>query len=283
MAECPNIKTLQGVSINYLCDIFNTAFSDYVVPLHLTPSILQQKIEAENLQLPHSIGAFFNNELGGFILHAPDNDKHPKILYNGGTGVIASHRGQRLVQQMYNKFIPVYQERGIQQLLLEVISTNLPAIKSYSSTGFRKLRLFQCFKGDIKLSKKVPDINIIKNKNPDWAALSKFSDMTPSWSNTIVSMIREAAYIITWEAKIDDKTVGYLTVHRDTRRIRSIGVAKEYRRQGIGNALLKCAVEQLSGPFSIINIDDEQKGIITFLEQAGLTQYISQYEMGMDI
>jgi ribosomal protein S18 acetylase RimI-like enzyme len=283
MVTIPQFKSLQGVTLEGLCNTFNDAFSDYIVPLHLTPSILQQKIEGENLQLPYSIGAFFNNTLGGFILNAPDSSKRPGVLYNGGTGVIKPYRGQKLVQQMYEHFIPAYQQKGINLLLLEVITTNTPAIRAYESTGFRKLRVFQCFKGDIQPAKKAADLSIVINPNPDWNKYSLFMDMIPSWTNNTDSMIREVNYSITWEARMGERTVGFLTIHKESRRIRNIVVAKDQRRKGIGNALLQHATKQLSGPFSIINIDEEQKGITAFLEQAGLKQYLSQYEMGMDI
>lgn len=278
----PEFKTLQGIDTVQLCDTFNLAFSDYLVPFHLTPAILQQKMEGENLRRAFSIGAFFNGELGGFILQGPDDDKHPKVLYNGGTGVIPAFRGQRLVQQMYGHFIPVYQQQGVRRLLLEVISTNLPAIKAYKATGFRKERVLHCYKGDIKAGAR-PGIEIRKSPSPDWERLGQFDTMQPSWSNSVDSRKREAPYVVTWEAYIDGKRAGYITVAKDTRRIRSIAVAPEMRRRGVGNTLLHTAAQQLPGAFSILNIDDAHPEISAFLEQAGLTKYLSQYEMAMDI
>ena len=278
-----DFRTLHNIATPQLCDTFNAAFSDYIVPLHLTPSILEQKIQGENLQRNYSIGAFAGEELGGFILHAVDNPAHPTVLYNGGTGVIPTYRGQHLVQKMYEQFIPVYQQQGIRKIILEVISTNLPAIKAYTNSGFDKTRTIHSFKGEVDMGKPVADISIQANKTPNWAMLSTFMDMVPTWSNTMSSIKREGAFTITWEAIEGGETAGYISVHKDTRRIRSIAVNPRFRRQGIGTALLQHAAEALKGPLSIINIDEHFPEIDAFLKQAGLEHYLSQYEMALSL
>lgn len=274
-----DFRTLQQVATPTLCDAFNTAFSDYIVPLHLTPSIMEQKIQGENLHRDYSIGAFAGNELRGFILHAPDDHLHPTMLYNGGTGVIPAYRGQRLVQQMYDHFIPRYHQQGIQKIILEVISSNIPAIKAYSSTGFEKIRTINAYKGNIRIDKTPAGISVKENKTPDWSVLATFMDMEPTWSNSVSTLLREAPFTTTWEAAINGETVGYISVHRDTRRIRNIAVHSRFRRQGVGSTLLRYAATHLDGPFTIINIDENFREIGLFLERAGLEQYLSQYEM----
>lgn len=278
-----DFRNLHNIPTPQLCDTFNVAFSDYIVPLHLTPSILEQKMQGENLQHNYSIGAFAGEELGGFILHAVDNLAHPTVLYNGGTGVIPTYRGQHLVQKMYGQFIPVYQQQGIRKIILEVISTNLPAIKAYTNSGFDKTRIIHSFKGEVDMRKPVADISIKANKTPDWPLLSTFMDMVPTWSNTMSSIQREGAFTITWEAIADGETAGYISIHRDTRRIRSIAVNPRFRRQGIGTALLQHAADALKGPLTIINIDEHFPEISAFLKQAGLAHYLSQYEMQLSL
>lgn len=275
-----DFRTLHNVSTPDLCDTFNAAFSDYIVPLHLTPSILEQKMQGENLLRDYSIGAFAGNALGGFILHAVDNKAHPTVLYNGGTGIIPQYRGQHLVQKMYDQFIPAYQSQGIRKIILEVISTNLPAIKAYTNTGFHKTRTIHSFKGNIKTHKNPAGISIKENKTPDWPLLDTFMDMIPTWSNSVSSIQREAPFTVTWEATANGQTAGFISVHKDTRRIRNIAVHPEFRRKGVGSALLQYASDQFMGAaVSIINIDEHFPEIDKFLQQAGLMHYLSQYEM----
>lgn len=278
-----DFRTLHNVSTQHLCDTFNAAFSDYIVPLHLTPSIMEQKIQGENLQRDYSIGAFADDTLGGFILHAVNNKEQPTILYNGGTGVVPTYRGQHLVQKMYNQFIPVYQDKGIRKIILEVISTNLPAIKAYTNSGFHKTRTIHSFKGIVDMHITAADISIKENKTPNWSMLSTFMDMTPTWSNTASSIQREGAFTATWVATAAGETAGYISVHKDTRRIRSIAVHPRFRRKGIGTALIQHAADLLKGPMSIINIDEHFPEINSFLKQVGLEHYLSQYEMAIEL
>ncbi|PSL50137.1 acetyltransferase (GNAT) family protein [Chitinophaga niastensis] len=278
-----DFRTLHNVSTENICNTFNAAFSDYIVPMHLTTTILEQKMKGENLQRDFSIGAFTGDILGAFILHAPDNNEKPTVLYNGGTGVVPAYRGQHLIQKMYDQFIPVYQQQGIKKIILEVISTNLPAVKAYTNSGFHKTRIIHSFKGHVNTGKIAADISIKENTAPDWSILSTFLDMAPTWSNTTKSIQRETSFTGTWEAMINGQLAGFISVHRDTRRIRSIAVHPDFRRRGVGNALLQHVSTELDGQMSIINIDENFPEIGTFLKQAGFEHYISQYEMALEM
>lgn len=273
---------LQGVAPERLCQVFNESFRDYVIPLELTPSMLQQKMAGESIRLEFSAGAFQNeHQLAGFILHGRD-DANPDVLYNGATGVIPSARGLHLVQELYGHFIPYYRQHGVREILLEVISTNTKAVKAYHNTGFQQRRCFECFKGDISQHKlRTNGILIQKSPLPDDAILAPFADQVPSWSNSIASVRREKQHSTTWVALSEQEVVGYVSVFLASRRIRQIGVRKDMRRKGIGMALLQQAASALGGPFTLVNVDEENKGMIAFLEHAGMTRILSQYEMSL--
>jgi ribosomal protein S18 acetylase RimI-like enzyme len=274
---------LQGVAPEQLCQVFNESFRDYVIPLELTPAMLQQKMAGENIRLEYSAGAFQGDHLAGFILHGRD-DANPGVLYNGATGVIPAARGLHLVQELYGHFIPHYRQHGVKEILLEVISTNTKAIKAYDNSGFQHRRRFECFKGDISQYKHhTTGILIQKSPLPDDAVLAPFADQVPSWSNSIASVRRERQHTTTWVALSDQEVVGYISVFLASRRIRQIGVRKDMRHRGIGMALLQQAASALGGPFTLVNVDEENKGMIAFLEHAGMTRILSQYEMSLTL
>lgn len=278
-----DFRDLRGESTETLSHTFNEAFSDYIVPMHLTPSILEQKMKAENLRREWSIGAFNGNDLGAFILHGTDHDTHPAVLYNGGTGVTPAYRGQHLIQKMYQQFIPRYKAAGIRKIILEVISSNLPAIKAYTNSGFHKLRTFHCYKGTVTVHNTTPGITIRETDQPEWTVLNTFMDMTPAWSNTVASIQREYPATVTFEAILDGQTAGFISVHKESRRIRNIAVHPDFRRRGVGSTLLQQVATALNGPMSIINIDDKNPEIGAFLEKSGLQHFLSQYEMAIEI
>lgn len=274
-------NTLEKITQAKMCEVFNLAFSDYIVPIQLTLPLLEQKIQGENIQLTKSIGAFDGDELVGLILHGANTWPVPTLLYNGGTGVIPAYRGRRLVQQMYTQFRPLYRQDGIRRIILEVISTNTPAIKAYVSSGFTTTRLFHCYKGQPVIHKAQKDLQIRTVVLPDWDLLNTFGDQQPSWANNGASILREGLATTTWVAYEKDIAVGFISVYIGTKRIRQLAVHPEHRGRGIGSALLRHVTQLLQGPFSIINISDENRVLQQFLKKAGFTPTVSQYEMEM--
>jgi len=273
--------TLENTPLPLLCEAFNLAFSDYIVPIQLTLPLLEQKIQGENIQLSQGIGAFSGNLLTGLILHGADIWPGPQTLYNGGTGVIPAFRGRRLVQQMYAQFRPMYRQQGIRRVILEVITTNTPAIKAYTNSGFTTSRLFHCYKGQPLQPRIRKDIQLKEATSPDWTLLNSFGDQLPSWSNSSDSIQREGADTLTWIAYEKETAVGFVSVYTANKRIRQIAVRQQYRRQGIGSAMLQHITKMLQGPFSITNITDENRALQQFLLKVGFTPTVSQYEMEM--
>jgi len=271
---------LKDVPPNQLCQVFNEAFSDYVIPMQLTVALLQQKMTGENIQLDCSAGAFQGDSLCGFILHGRD-ESSPEVLYNGGTGVVPAARGRHLIQELYEHFIPEYQKKGVKEILLEVIATNQKAIRAYENAGFQRQRNFVCFKGEIHVKKQ--EVLIQKNPLPPESLLLPFADQVPCWSNSIASVRREKQLTTTWIAISQDEIVGYISVFLASRRIRQIGVRKDMRRKGIGTALMQHAADVLGNPFTLINVDAANKGLIAFLERLGMTEILTQYEMKLSL
>lgn len=274
---------LQAVTLPDICDTFNAAFSDYIVPVQLTLPLLKQKIQGENLRLDYSMGAFDGPTLAGFMLHGVDNVLQPKVLYNGGTGVIPAYRGQRLVQQLYAQAMPYYQQKGIKKILLEVIQTNQPAIKAYQNSGFEQKRLVHCYKGAVTTASSVPGVTITLNATPNWSLMAAYSDMEPCWSNAIPAIQREQAFTTSWEASLDGQSAGFISVHLASKRIRQIAIHPNLRRRGIGSALLQHAATQLGNPLSIINIDDHYPAMNQLLLKTGFIHTLSQYEMVLNL
>ena len=118
------IKSLQGLSIRQIADVFNDACSDYVIPIKLTEEILTAKILSENIQLENSVGVFDNDKLIAFILIGIDEYDGHIVAYNAGTGVIPSYRGNKLTKRMYQYLFPLLKDKDIVSHQLEVITTN---------------------------------------------------------------------------------------------------------------------------------------------------------------
>ena len=160
---------------------FNLAFIDYIIPIHLSHGqFIQKIIQKTNISFKYSVGSYYNRKLVGFIYNSLNYYEDKKTAYNGGTGVIADFRGNRLTERMYESVLPKLMKNGIEQCILEVISNNKPAIKVYENLGFKRTKFYHC----MKLTDQSPYLQKIKNKdsdlvvttNPEWKKYSSFCD-----------------------------------------------------------------------------------------------------------
>ncbi|MGN0001864.1 MAG: GNAT family N-acetyltransferase [Sphingobacterium composti] len=276
-------STLENISIQTVTGTFNAAFSDYFIPLQLTKEQMAIKLKSEDFAPQYSVGAFYKNNLVGIILHCYRTIDGNKCVYNGGTGVIPSQRGQHLTIAMYDFIIPKLQQNGINKVILEVIEHNIQALKSYKKTGFKQTRRLRSYQGKIKIlncSKKL-DIKIIHKI--DWTAIENFWSIRPSWQNDSASLQNIQENIILIGAFQHDRLIGYSVYNPTSKRLQQIAVANQFRSQGIGRALLTYIAKNYSEDIALINVDDSHNDTIEFLEKFGLQNSINLLEMELMI
>lgn len=182
------LSTLESVTTNELLAVFNSSFSDYIVPFHLTKEQLEDKIKSDRIGLKLSAGAFEGNNLIGFILHGYDTVDYVKVVYNVGTGVIPTKRGNKLTKRLYEYLLPIFKVQNIDKVVLEVITENKPALTTYKSIGFETVRKLNCYKGSINIINTPSDLEIRELTYHDWRQLQSFWDWKPSWQNSITAV-----------------------------------------------------------------------------------------------
>ena len=74
-------KTLEDISMHQLANCFNDAFSDYEQNIHFNEESLRYYLDASQVDLSLSFGAFFNNQLIGFILNSKGIYQEEKTNY----------------------------------------------------------------------------------------------------------------------------------------------------------------------------------------------------------
>lgn len=273
-----DIQSLENVSLTDLVQVFNESFADYVVPLQLTESLLAAKLQSENIQLGYSAGVFVQGRPVGFILTGIDTIKSVPVAYNAGTGVIPSHRGHGLTAKMYDFLLPMFQKRGLQQCLLEVIQTNPRAVAVYQKKGFTIMRRLVCFKGRVNTTPLPDVITIVDGQLHEID--DRFWDSQPSYQHTVAAIQRDAASHRLVKAMVNDTLAGYIVYATATGRIKQSAVAPAYRRQGIGRALFTHVQSMLPDKeLAVINVDATDTGSIAFLQAIGLPVMVEQYEM----
>jgi len=273
------LQTLENSSIEELLEAFNLSFSDYVVPFCLTKQQLEDKIKSDGIKLELSAGAFEDNQLIAFVLHGYDVVGNLKVAYNAGTGVIPAKRGNKLTARLYEYVLPILHNNAIDKVLLEVITTNQPAIATYEGIGFKVIREFNCFKGAINVAATREDFEIRALDAYDWHMLHSFWDVKPSWQNSITAVEKLKPVTISIGLYENEKLSGYAIFNPATRRIHQLSVDKDHRKRGAGKQLLGYIAAHYGKDFSAINVDEASKDTLAFMTGTGMHTYIKQYEM----
>jgi len=277
------IKTLEGISEKEIVNVFNDSFSDYFISFKLTEEQLTSKMLADKTDLNLSVGVFEKGKLIAFILHGFDIINNKKILYNGGTGVIPQKRGFGLTNQMYQFIMPLLVERGINKIVLEVITKNIQAIKSYEKSGFKAKRKLLCFKGEIKLSNINDNLVIKELENYNWKLMESFWDTSPTWQNSknVVNTLK--INNVSLGAYIENQLVGYVIYNPTNKRVQQIAVSKDFRKKRIASTLIFELKEKFGNTLSIINAPKREKVIKEFFNKIGLENNLEQLEMELEL
>lgn len=277
------IQTLENCSLEDIVEVFNTAFSDYIISISLTQEQLANKILSDGIRLPYSVGVFEECKLVGFILHALKEVEGRKIAYNAGTGIIPSKRRNGLSIDMYNFIFPILIKQQVKEIHLEVITTNERALNLYKKIGFEISREVVCVKGSIQVKQVINEYKIAIVENYDWHLFQTFWDITPTWQNAISAIENTKSTQLLIGAFDEANLIGYLVYNKLSKRIHQIAIHPNYRQKGIGHQLVSFIKWHHSPEINILNIDLNSKESNKFCASISLTKFISQYEMKLNL
>jgi|CXWL01.1.fsa_nt_gi ribosomal protein S18 acetylase RimI-like enzyme len=266
-----------------LYDTFIEAFSDYVFPFALTEVQFRNHINLNSVDLDRTVGCFDGEQMVGFSLNGFGEWNDRSTVYDAGTGVIPGMRRQGFSEAMFDMMMPIFRGEGIEQCLLEVITTNAAAIRLYEKLGFarvRELALLQC-DGKVDVALSAPKIEIREIDEPDWGLLTTFWDSQPSWQNSIAAVARSSKLKRILGAFEGDICVGYLVFSAKFGRVAQMAVDKDHRNRGIGTELVRRLQTETASGYSIqiINIDKSLDNTIRFFRNRGFYERLSQHEM----
>jgi ribosomal protein S18 acetylase RimI-like enzyme len=267
-----------------LYDAFIEAFSDYVLPFALTETQFRNHIILNAVDLGRTVGCVEGERLVGFSLNGFGNWEGRSTVYDAGTGVVPDRRRQGVSEAMFALMLPEFRESGVDQCLLEVVTTNTGAINLYKKLGYhavREVALLQC-DGKIKVSPDAPqNIEIRDVDEPNWDVLTSFWDGKPSWQNSIDAVNRSRKMKRMLGAYSDGNCLGYIVFSSKFGRVAQLAVSKDHRNLGIATALLVAMQAETADGFSVqvINIDKSLPAAMNFFRNRGFYERLSQYEM----
>ncbi|MFY0599903.1 MAG: GNAT family N-acetyltransferase [Cyclobacteriaceae bacterium] len=272
-------------NIDRLFSAFVDAFSGNQV--HFNPPFAQfEKRIFHKLHIEDHISGLIldpADRVLGFALHTAGVFEGVRTAYNGGMGVVLDQRRTGLANFLLESTLPLLQKGNINKVLLEVITSNVAAIRLYESFGFSFRRELKCFKLYDSLKHQDEKIEIIQSDSLKeayrsfWSFPTTFLDSTDHLKYNL-----ENEHIL--EAHLDGILAGYIIFQPDLGRVSQLAVADGYRNKGIGKQLLqKAQILSDSKEITIMNVPEEQESTIVALEKMGFKNEVDQYEMELII
>jgi ribosomal protein S18 acetylase RimI-like enzyme len=263
-----------------LYECFLRAFADYEVDMRMSREQFEQRLVRDGVRLEMSVAAFDDERMIGFCINGIGSWQGKQTAYDAGTGVVPGYRGQGIGKELFAFTVPRLKDRGISQYLLEVLSSNAPAVALYRKLEFKDTRQLAVFRSD-KPIHSAQEASIRRVERANWDLYRSFWDGHPSWQNSIDAVERIAGDRSMIGAYVDGECVGYGVAFRPSASLMQLAVAPAHRRKGFGSAILSAVQAEVSSTESlkVNNIDEELKGTLEFYRANGFDSVLSQFEM----
>jgi ribosomal protein S18 acetylase RimI-like enzyme len=284
-----SFRSFKKEDIPIMRKAFNKAFEDYLIHIKLSESEFKRKIiDKTKINFKYSIGGFYQNQLVGFLFNTIGPYQNQKVAYNGGTGVIPAFRGNHLTYRMYQYLIPKLVKKTIEFCVLEVISNNIPALKSYEKTGFKKSRFYHCLKLDKESSylKNAlhPECRLLETRKPKWSKYESFCDYETSFLDSFTMLQKNIKFEKVVEAYHEQELAGYIIYNKKMGRVANIAIHKGKRGRGIGTSLInRMYTDCNKRPVYILNVDEKSYDLLNFFLRIGFKNDIDQFELKLNL
>lgn len=277
------IKTLSLTHFDTLFKAFSEAFAEY--DMQLNRAQLRSMLLRRGFKPGLSLAAFERSKIVAFTFNGIGTFDGIPTAYDTGTGTLKTHRGQGLATKIFECAVPLLQEAGVRQYLLEVLQHNTAAVSVYRKLGFEVTREFHYFgqkntevrnegpRADGGYTFRPIDLHIHRE-------ITLFWDFTPSWQNSFESIRRAAADFNYRGAFAGEKLVGYCVFEPASGDVTQLAVDRDHRRKGIGSLLLREMVEcNRNDALKVVNTDTRCESITAFLEAKNIPVTGKQFEM----
>ncbi|HSM70952.1 MAG TPA: GNAT family N-acetyltransferase [Anaerolineales bacterium] len=133
-----DIKPASDYPTPDLGQLMNLSFEEYIVPIRLDDAQFQNMLRKDAIDLPSSRVLLVEGEPAGIALIAHRGSLRASRL--AAMGLKKDLRGQGLGKQFMEKLIQDARDRKDQEMVLEVIEQNEPAVRLYQGFGFKTVR-----------------------------------------------------------------------------------------------------------------------------------------------
>lgn len=284
------IQPVSSVDFKTYVDAFNEAYSDYFVPMHLSPAVMEALIYRENINLDRSVVAVNDNGeiLGMGMLGVRDNRG-----WIGGMGVVPEYRRKGIGQSLMHSLIENAHALQLHYVDLEVITQNTPAYTMYEKLGFIKRRVLAIVeRGAAPVD--VPDNQYQLDNSDSHYTGDGVLELFDTWHDVANPWQRQREAI---EVMLPDSDIRFLTDGSKRAIAFAIGRFSKERIQIIDAAISPAVEDRLQAAKTIfagllaenpkatsgmVNVGEDDM-ILQALQSLGFKQSLRQYEMRLVI
>ncbi len=286
------IKTLESEADEVIRRCFAEAFADYTIQVDFTLERYHRHCQRFGVALEHSMGAYLDGQLVGFVLNSAGVWNGRRTLYDAGTGVIPAARGQKVTEQILQQVRRHARENGFEQYLLEVIQSNAAAIRVYQKQGFRTVRelcSFRAKKADLALDRS-PDRPSDQALNPRFETIpaetvteeESFWDYRPSWQNSS-DALRRSPHLRRVIVETGGSLAGYAIYGPEGGEIVQLAVRSDARGRGVGSSLLAGVADRTTADtLTVLNVEKTAEAARSFWSRR-FQPLVDQYEMMLSL
>ncbi|WP_408096012.1 GNAT family N-acetyltransferase [Peredibacter sp. HCB2-198] len=269
------IRGLEGTSLDIIFHAFKEAFNNYVIPLDLDRDLHLKRWKTAGVDFSLSYGVFDQEELVAFVLHVPVDH----VLFNFGTGVVPSHRGQKLIEKIYDVAVPHL--KNFKEVKLEVIKGNDRAIALYERMGFQTTRELLSFQGELNIC--CGPTNAFHYHVRPLGYTQEMKDMrlfepASEASKTVLMKAKENHE--THELRYGDTLVAYAVYTPYNGSLREMGAIDPIDRH-LDQLLLHMKLGDQR--IRVMNVEDRSQTMIHFWMNKGLINFVTQFEMRKEL
>lgn len=277
------IRSLAHTDFDTLCAAFAEAFAGYGI--RTDAESLRRMLRRRGFAPELSFAAFDGGRIAAFTFNGIGTHGGLPTAYDTGTGTLPAYRGQGLASRIFTCSIPHLRAAGIRQYLLEVLQHNPAAIAVYRKMGFEVTREFNYFgqeKQRIRTPEKRPAFPhaLRPAGTGSLRHLARFHDFRPSWQNDDDSVARAGGELVGFGLYRGDEPLGYCICEPSTGDIARLAVAPGCRRQGVGSALLRHALDTITADsVKVVNAEPGCEALTRFLDAMNIPINGKQFEM----
>lgn len=281
-------KTLDDIEKEVMHEAFLEAFSDYEVDMDIPFSHFKRELVIRGFVPEVSIGAFYEDELVGFVINGVRDWYGTRTAYDIFTGVVPDRRRQGISTNIFKELKEMLRENDIEEYLLEVIKTNEGAVKLYKKKGFDVSRGFKCYRnydpGELKTYNVDENLSIKNIDDIDFKDIQKLLDFKPSWQNSI-DAIRSSPDIykaVIYKEEGNIQAYGIMDIK--VGNLIQIGISEEYKSKKLLGKMIRSLVDDHDfDRLSAINIEEDSEFLNDVLPDLGFELVNEQFEMSIEI